>query len=40
LPTENRQTNLDLARIAEAWPVLSEAIRASIMLLIQAAKGK
>jgi hypothetical protein len=34
------QTDPDLAQINTAWPTLPDAVRASIMMLVQAASGK
>jgi hypothetical protein len=39
LPTDTRQSDPDLAAVAEAWPELPEAIKAGILAMVKAALG-
>jgi hypothetical protein len=39
LATDTCQADPDLARIAEAWPGLPDAIKAGILALVKAAEG-
>jgi hypothetical protein len=39
LPTDACQIDPDLVAVIEAWNELPKAVRASIMMLVQAAKG-
>ncbi len=38
-PTDAKSFPLDLAAVVEAWPDLPESVRASISMLVKAAKG-
>jgi hypothetical protein len=40
LPTDNRQTDADLAIVAEAWDHLPAAVRAGIVAIVKAASGR
>jgi hypothetical protein len=37
LATDTCQTDLDLARIVDAWPTLPEALKAGILAMVKAA---
>jgi len=39
LPTDTCKIDPELAAIAEAWPDLPEAVKASILMLVKAANG-
>jgi len=38
-PPETPSTDPDLARLVEAWPILSTPIRAAVLALVQSATG-
>jgi hypothetical protein len=40
LPTDTCKIDPELAAIAEAWPNLPEAVKASILMLVKAASDK
>ncbi len=39
LPTDKCKIDPELAAVAEAWPALPEAVKASILILVKAAKS-